>query len=103
MEEETILKRQELFKAKVSIKYSLSQLFPKDAISTMFPKNWSLDRIKEEVAFVYENTVVKGLNKKVRFPDDIFDKYEGETLLGFRIRIEVDELGNIANAFPIIN
>jgi len=45
MEEETILKRQELFKAKVSIKYSLSQLFPKDAVSTMFPKNWSLERI----------------------------------------------------------
>jgi len=99
MEEETILKIQELFKAKVSIKYSLSQLFPKDAISTMFPKNWSLERIKEEVAFVYENTVVKGV-----IPRHLSDNtltYDGVSSTGFKIRIQMKN-GKIINTHPII-
>ena len=102
MVEETILKIQELFKAKISIKYSLSQLFPKDAISTMFPKNWSLDRIKEEVAFVYENTVVKGAGFYGKTGKST--KYRSYTSDGmFKIIIELDDFGNIINSYPQIN
>lgn len=61
-----------------------------------------MERVQEEVAFVYENTVAKGINKKVKMPNDIFNKYEGASSLGFTIRIEVDDLGNIMNAYPII-
>ena len=68
----------------------------------MFPKNWSEQRIKEEIAFVYENTFIKNSGKKVRLTTDKFDKFEGLTTTGFNIRIEVDELGNIMNAYPLI-
>jgi len=89
------------FKAKISIKYKDGYLV-KNAESSMFPKNWDVKRIQEEIAYVYENTVAKGLNKKIKAPTDLFDKYEGSTSVGFKIRIEVDNTGKIMNAYPII-
>ena len=65
----------------------------------MLPRNWSLERIKEEVAWVYENTVAKGVD-----PDFINSKghkfYDGLTSeQSFRIRIEIKN-ENIINAHP---
>jgi hypothetical protein len=54
------------------------------------------------VAWVYENTVVNGVNKKTKLPSDVFNKYDGTTTSGFKIRIEVDNFGNIMNSYPII-
>ncbi|MFC6097346.1 EndoU domain-containing protein [Flavobacterium qiangtangense] len=90
------------FKAKVTIKSLKGKKFPKFEESSIFPKNWSLERIQEEIAFVYENTVAKGVGKLQKGPTDLFDKYENFTTNGFKIRIEVDDLGNIMNAYPII-
>ncbi|AWM13589.1 hypothetical protein DI487_06750 [Flavobacterium sediminis] len=90
------------FRARIDVKSLKGKLFPKNEISSMFPRNWSKERIMEEVAFVYENTVVKGVNKKIKSPSDIFNKYEGKTTSGFKIRLEIDDLGNIMNAYPII-
>ncbi|REC80577.1 hypothetical protein DRF60_00035 [Chryseobacterium elymi] len=90
------------FKAKISIKYKDGYLV-KNAESSMFPKNWDLKRIQEEIAYVYENTVVKRVGQLRRSPTDLFDKYEALTTNGFKVRIEVDTSGNIMNAYPIIN
>ncbi|WP_240472497.1 EndoU domain-containing protein [Tenacibaculum ovolyticum] len=90
------------FKAKIKIKSLRGRKFPKRAESTMFPKNWNEQRIKEEIAYVYENTFVKSLGKKVRLITDKFDKFEGVTTAGFSVRIEVDGLGNVMNAYPLI-
>lgn len=88
------------FKARVTIKSLKGKLFPKSAESSMFPRNWSIKRIQEEVALVYENTVAKGLSQIPRQPTDVFDKYRGASTSGFDIIIETDDFGNIMNAYP---
>ncbi len=90
------------FKAKVTIKSAKGKVFPKTAESSMFPKNWSKTRIQEEIAWVYENTVVKNINRKIKGPNDLFNKFEGDTTTGFKVLLEVDDLGKIVNAYPII-
>ena len=47
------------FIAKINIVSEAGKRFPKRISSSMFPKNWTYERIREEVAFVYENTVAK--------------------------------------------
>ena len=86
------------FKAKINIKSALGKKFPKDAISSMFPKNWSLERIKEEIAFVYENTVAKekGFKKTING----ISNFEGLSTNGFEIRIQIKG-GIIINGHPI--
>ena len=86
------------FKAKITIKSSKGKTFPKLEESSMFPKNWSLDRVKEEVAFVYENTVAKGAGLKNT--QNGISNYEGISTKGFEIRIQIKD-GNIINAHPI--
>ncbi|MBB4806953.1 hypothetical protein HNP38_002249 [Chryseobacterium defluvii] len=90
------------FIARVTIKSLKGEAFPKMASSTMFPKNWNIKRIQEEIAYVYENTVAKGTNKRPRQASDIFDKYDGISSSGFKIRIEVNDFGDIMNAYPIL-
>jgi hypothetical protein len=86
------------FRARVSVKSIKGKLFPKDAVSTMFPKNWSKERITEEVAYVYENTVAKGVGFKNEVKS--IKNYEGLTTSGFEIRIQI--LNNkIINSHPI--
>ena len=63
----------------------------------MFPKNWSKERIQEEVAFVYENTVAKGSTPDVISNSSL--KYDGLSTSGFKIRIELKD-GKIINAYP---
>ncbi len=89
------------FKAKINIKSLSGEIFPKRIESSMFPKNWSLERIQEEVAWVYENTVAKGVN--VFDNTGKFDKYiftnSDET---FNIIIEVNDVKKIMNSYPKI-
>lgn len=54
------------------------------------------------MAFVYENTVSKGVGKLPKGPKHLLNKYEYNSTNGFKILIEVDDLGNIMNAYPII-
>ncbi|SMC46824.1 EndoU nuclease [Moheibacter sediminis] len=68
----------------------------------MFPKNWKLDRIQEEIAYVYENTVAKGIGQLEKKPTDLFNKFIGESSNGFDILVEVDDVGNIMNAYPYL-
>ncbi len=86
------------FRAKVIIKSLKGKLFPKDAVSTMFPKNWSIERIKEEVAWVYENTVAKGIGLKNEVNG--IKNYEGISTTGFEIRIQILD-NKIINSHPI--
>ncbi|MGV7105996.1 EndoU domain-containing protein [Flavobacterium sp. U410] len=88
------------FKAKISIKYKDGYLI-KNANSSMFPKNWNITRIQEEVAYVYENTVVKGINifrNNGKFDQYLFTSSDES----FKILIEIDNLGNIMNAYPYL-
>lgn len=89
------------YKADIEVRYK-NEWLPKKQTSSMFPENWSLERIQEEIAWVYENTTVKGVGKIQKGPTDLFDKYEDFTTNGFKIRIEVDDLGKIMNVYPII-
>lgn len=86
------------FRARVTIKSLKGKLFPKREVSSMFPRNWSKERIMEEVAFVYENTVSKGLG----FKNEIngVKNYEGLSTSGFEIKIQVLD-NKIINTHPI--
>ncbi|MCP1997086.1 EndoU domain-containing protein [Flavobacterium sp. HSC-61S13] len=90
------------FDALISVRYRvqgrLGQWIDKEAKSTMFPINWDITRVKQEIALVYDemikvNIKLKSANNKFQFPAP-----NGK----FRIQIEVDQLGNITNAFPIL-
>ena len=66
----------------------------------MFPKNWSLERIQEEVAWVYEQSLQnKNMIRKESTPIS-FGKIEGETTAGFKIIVEYDTNGKIMNSYP---
>jgi hypothetical protein len=63
----------------------------------MFPKNWDITRVKQEIALVYEQMVKEGV--ELKFTNN---KYKKRCSTGtFEIRIEVDNLGNITNAYPL--
>ncbi len=87
------------FKTKISIRYRDGYLV-KNAESSMFPKNWDINRIQEEVAFVYENAQKNRSSIKQVATNSSFGKIEGESMQGFKILIEVDSKGNIMNAYP---
>ncbi|NBL65728.1 hypothetical protein GV828_11005 [Flavobacterium sp. NST-5] len=89
------------FKAKVTIKSSGGKAFPKMAESSMFPKNWDVKRIQEEIAYVYENTVAKGEGLNPDSVNKQFKQYKFKDSDGkFDILIEVDDTGKIMNAYP---
>ena len=89
--------------ARINIKSLTGELFPTVAKSSMFPHNWSKERIMEEVTWVNENTVAKG---KGLNPDSVTKKnkqYKFKDSNGnFDILIEVDNNGRIINAYPLI-
>lgn len=71
----------------------------------MFPEGWSLQRIQEEVALVYENTFLKriGFDKTLKTKEGfITHKYIGKSLSEFDILLDINESGKIINARPII-
>lgn len=91
------------FKAQIEIKYKNGEWLEKLQISSMFPKNWKIERIQEEVAWVYENTVAKGEGLDITSANNFLKKYKAKSSSGnFDIIIEVDETGNIMNAYPKI-
>lgn len=59
----------------------------------------------EEVAWVYENTVVKSegfVRTKVNSDGKIIHQYLGKSSTDFDLLIELDDLKNIINAYPYI-
>lgn len=91
------------FRARVTIKNLKGKQYPKDAVSIMFPKNWSKERIMEEVAWVYENTVAKGVGLNPDSLNKLFKQYKFKDSSGqFDIIIEIDDLGKIMNSYPKI-
>ena len=65
----------------------------------MFPKNWSLERIQEEVAWVYENTVAKGGGFVKE--NERMSHYQGLSTNEIIINITTKD-NKIINAYPII-
>jgi hypothetical protein len=91
------------YKAIIDIKSLKGKTFPKLQESSMFPRNWSLERIRQEVAFVYENTVAKGKGLNPESVTKKFKQYKFKNSSNnFDILIEVDDLDNIMNAYPLI-
>jgi Bacterial EndoU nuclease len=86
-----------LFKCKIEVKYKGGEWVPKTAESTMFPKNWSKERIHEEVAFVYENTVNKGIG--LSKTENGISQYIGNSTNGLKIKIEIKS-DKIINSYP---
>ncbi len=88
------------FIAKIDVVSEAGKRFPKRVPSSMFPKNWTYERIREEVAWVYEKAQSNDelIIKKPTLNN--FGKIEGETTTGFKIIIEVDHNGKIMNAYP---
>lgn len=91
------------FKANVTIKSLKGKKYVKLEESSMFPKNWSLERIKEEVAWVYEKAINDSNLIKIKTTTTKLGRMEAECSSGFKIRIEFDMKKNILNAYPVIN
>ena len=70
----------------------------------MFPHNWSKERIQQEVAWVYENTVAKGdgFVKTKKVDGKNIHQYLGKSTTGFDTLIEIDDAKNILNAYPYL-
>jgi len=81
------------FDVLISVKYKNGEFLDKVAKSTMFPKNWGITRMNEEIALIYDEAV--RLEKQ-------FDYIQKNSLGTFKIKIEFDSFGNITNAYPII-
>lgn len=63
----------------------------------MFPMNWDITKVKQEIALVYEDMVESGYT--LRFENN---KWKGSVSnKKFEIIIEVDKQGNITNAYPL--
>jgi len=88
------------FKAVIEVRYKSGEWIEKEVETNIFPYNWSEQRIKEEIAYVYENTVAKGVNLR-RAKINGNKEFVGQSTAGFDILIEVDRFGNIINAYPI--
>ncbi|WGH74765.1 hypothetical protein P8625_11820 [Tenacibaculum tangerinum] len=85
------------FDALISVRYKNGQWIDKKAKSSMFPKNWNEKRVKEEIALIYDKMIKEGF--ELKFPNN---KYTGKGSTGFEITIEIDNYGNLTNAYPNI-
>ena len=81
------------FDALISVKYKNGVFLDKVAKSSMFPKNWGITRINEEIALVYDEAVRLGKQ---------FNHKALDSSGNFWIKIEFDQLGNITNSHPVI-
>ena len=86
------------FEALISILNEEGKWIEKLRKSSMFPKNWDIAKVKQEIALVYDQMIESGFELKWSI-----NKYTGKSTNGFDILIEVDKAGNIKNAYPIIN
>jgi len=89
------------YRTKIDVKYRDGWL-EKEAMSSMFPKNWTMERIQQEVAFVYENTVAKKIGIEPKSINKNIQNYKGKSTNNFDILIQVNRQGEILNAYPII-
>jgi hypothetical protein len=85
------------FDALISVRYSNGQWIDKTAKSTMFPKNWNISRVKEEISVIYDKMIRSG--KQLRYENDFF--IENNSSGTFKIKIEFDRFGNITNSYPL--
>ncbi|MCP1995289.1 EndoU domain-containing protein [Flavobacterium sp. HSC-61S13] len=89
------------FDALISVRYRvqgrLGQWIDKEAKSTMFPLNWNITRVKQEIALVYDEMIKATV--KFEFDNNIFRFLTSDGK--FVIQVEVDQLGNITNAYPL--
>ncbi len=89
------------FDALISVRYRvqgrLGQWVDKEAKSTMFPINWDITRVKQEIALVYDDLVNTGYNFRAKKHTHIC-----KSTTGFYIKIEVDQFGNIIDAYPLM-
>ncbi len=90
------------FDALISVRYRsqgrLGQWIDKEAKSTMFPINWNITRVKQEIALVYDEMMKYKSQLKNGISDFSFPSSNGT----FVIQIKTDQSGNITNAFPLI-
>lgn len=64
----------------------------------MFPKNWNITRVKEEISLIYSKKVKLGDETNLLFENNKF--HDRASSGNFEILIEVDKQGNITNAYP---
>ena len=89
------------FEVLIDIRYKNGQWIEKQAKSSMFPENWNIERVKEEIALVYDKMIDSGVFEQIknhRTPS--FKSLDSNGI--FEIKIEFDEFGNITNAYPNI-
>ena len=86
------------FDTLISVRYKNGQWIEKASKSSMFPKNWDITRVKEEIAFVYEEMIKSGRRYHPKNTNRDFISWNSNKT--FKIKIEFDELGNITNAYP---
>ncbi|MDR6969180.1 hypothetical protein J2X31_003207 [Flavobacterium arsenatis] len=89
------------FDALIEVRYKNGQWIEKQAKSSMFPINWNIQRVKEEIALVYENMIKSGTFEQIKNHKSPSFKTLDSTE-EFEIKIEFDEIGNITNAYPNI-
>jgi len=90
------------FDALISVRYSqrgryMGKWVDKQSKSSMFPMNWDITRVKQEIALVYEDMVESGYT--LRFENNKWRGFVSDKK--FEIIIEVDKQGNITNAYPL--
>ncbi|WP_169711547.1 EndoU domain-containing protein [Nonlabens spongiae] len=87
------------FKGKVKIRYRDGWL-PKQDNSSLFPQNWTQERILGEVAMAYERNVLDKSGLLPPKPNQLFDKYEVDSSFeSWSMILEVkDDI--IFNAYP---
>lgn len=67
----------------------------------MFPKNWNIERVKQEIALVYDEMINSGKFEALKVRKS--PSYKALDSTGsFWIKIEFDISGNLTNAYPFI-
>lgn len=89
------------FDTLINIRYKNGQWIDKVAKSSMFPINWDIKRVKEEIALVYDAMLESGIFESVKMHrSPQFRAFDSSGK--FKIKIEFDSSGNITNSSPII-
>lgn len=89
------------FDVLIEVRYKQGQWIEKQAKSSMFPKNWNIQKVKEEIALIYEEMMNSGVFEQIKnrsTPSFTSLDSKGD----FKIKIEFDIFGNITNAHPLI-
>jgi len=85
----------------ISIRYKNGQWIDNVAKSSIFPINWDIKRVKEEIALVYDTMLKSGIFESVKMHrSPQFRAFDSSGK--FKIKIEFDSSGNITNSSPII-